>query len=112
MLTILGSLIRILLSAHRGGWELALENLALRHQLAVLKRRYPRPRLRKADRWFWVWLSRVWNNWREALVIVRPETVVSWHRRGFRLFWTCISLRRRSGRPGVRYPPRSGGLSE
>jgi len=81
--------------------ELALENLALRQQLVVMKRKCPRPRLRRVDRLFWVWLSRVWRNWRQAVVIVKPETVVNWHRRGFRLFWTWISRRRRSGRPGV-----------
>ena len=66
-----------------------------------MKRQCPRPRLRKADRFFWVWLSRIWPNWRKALLVVRPETVVSWHRKGFRLFWTWISRRKRSGRPGV-----------
>jgi len=81
--------------------EQALENLALRQQLVVMKRKCPRPRLRRVDRLFWVWLSRVWRNWRQAVVIVKPETVVNWHRRGFRLFWTWISRRRRSGRPGV-----------
>lgn len=101
MFTVLCSLIRILLSAHRGGLESALENLALRRQLAVLKRPRPRVRLRKADRYFWIWLSRVWRNWRDALVIVRPETVVAWHRKGFRLFWTWISRRKRRGRPEV-----------
>ena len=81
--------------------ELALENLALRQQLAVLKRRWPRPRLRNADRLFWVWLSRIWPKWRRALLLVRPETVVGWHRQGFRFFWTWISRRNQSGRPGA-----------
>jgi putative transposase len=81
--------------------ELALENLALRQQLAVLKRQCPRPRLRKVDRWFWVRLSRVWSKWRRPLLIVRPETVVGWSRRGFRLYWTWISKRGRAGRPPV-----------
>src|SRR5215470_16229594 len=67
--------------------DIALENLALRQQLTVIKRRCPRPRLRKADRWFWLGLSRTWKDWRRALIIVQPETVVSWHRQGFRLFW-------------------------
>ena len=71
--------------------EIALENLALRQQLTVLKRRCARPRLRRADRLFWLCLSRTWKNWRQALIIVRPETVVSWHRKGFRLFWTWVS---------------------
>src|SRR5215831_5935032 len=77
----------------------SLENLALRQQLTVLKRQYPRPRLRRVDRLFWVWLSTVWSPWRQALMIVHPETVVSWHRKGFRLYWTWIS--RRCGRPEV-----------
>ena len=81
--------------------ELTLENLALRQQLAVMKRQRPRPRLRATDRWFWVCLARFWPNWRKSLLLVRPETVISWHRRGFRLFWTWISRRRRSGRPGI-----------
>lgn len=66
-----------------------------------MKRQYPRPRLRTADRLFWAWLSRVWPNWRSALLLVRPETVLSWHRQGFRLFWAWISRRQRGGRPGV-----------
>ena len=81
--------------------ELALENLALRQQLGVMKRQCPRPRRRATDRWFCVWLLRTWPNWRKALLLVRPETVIGWHRRGFRLFWTWISRRRRSGRPGM-----------
>jgi len=79
--------------------ELTLENLALRQQLAVMKRQCPRPRLRGTDRWFWVWLLRAWPNWRKALLLVRPETVLGWHRRGFRFFWTWLSRRKRSGRP-------------
>ena len=79
--------------------ELALENLALRQQLAVMKRQCPRPRRRATDRWFCVWLLRTWPNWRKALLLVRPETVIGWHRRGFRLFWSWIARRKRSGRP-------------
>jgi hypothetical protein len=66
---------------------LQLEILALRHQLAVLERARPgRPRLTRADRVLWSWLSQVWRGGRGALVIVKPETVIAWHRRGFRLF--------------------------
>ena len=65
--------------------ELAAENLALRQQLAILEQTAKRPRLRKRDRIFWVWLSRLWAGWRTALVIVRPDTVVRWHRQGFKL---------------------------
>ena len=77
------------------------EILALRQQVAVLKRKRPRPSLRKADRVFWVILSCLWPGWRHALVIVRPETVIGWHREGFRLFWTWKSRRRKPGRPPV-----------
>ncbi len=66
--------------------ELAAENLALRQQLAALQRLSKRPRLKKRDRIFWAILSRVWSNWRSALLIVQPDTVVRWHRSGFKLF--------------------------
>src|SRR5260370_10945833 len=85
----------------RSRTALQLEVLALRHQLQVLERsRRQRLRLSRADRVLWVWLSRVWTEWRGALVIVKPETVIAWHRQGFRLFWTWKS-RRRAGRPTV-----------
>jgi len=66
-----------------------LENLALRQQLTVLRRSAPkRLKLRTADRIFWVWLRRVWGDWKSALMIVKAETVVAWRRKSFRLFWT------------------------
>jgi putative transposase len=65
---------------------LAAENLALRQQLAVLQVLAKRPRLRKRDRIFWVWLSWLWSDWRSSLMIVKPETVIRWHREGFRLY--------------------------
>jgi putative transposase len=80
--------------------ELALENLALRQQLAVLNRRHRRPKLRKLDRLFWVFLSRSWECWKQTLVIVKPETVVLWHRRRFASHSTQISRHGRPGRPG------------
>src|SRR6266446_10284027 len=80
---------------------LQLEILALRHQLHVLERsRARRLRLTRLDRLLWVWFSRVWCHWRKALVIVKPDTVIAWHRRGFRLLWTWKS-RHRFGRPTV-----------
>src|SRR5215813_10533441 len=94
-LPILVGTLRSFLRTHR---ELALENLALRQQLAVWKARQPRPRLTQTDRIFWVLLSRLWTGWRHSLHVVRPETVVRWHRQGFRRYWTWKS-RRRSGRP-------------
>ena len=77
------------------------EILALRHQLTVVHRsRRPRLRLSAVDRMLWVWLSHAWDRWRSALHLVKPATVITWHRRGFRLFWTWKS-RRRSGPPSV-----------
>jgi transposase InsO family protein len=79
--------------------ELAFENLALRQQVAVLKAKRSRPRLSIMDRAFWVALRRVWPKWTDALIIVEPETVVRWHRAGFKVFWRWKS--RRIGRPGT-----------
>src|ERR671930_1635716 len=81
--------------------ELALENLALRQQVAVWKARQPRPRLTEIDRIFWVLLSRLWTHWRHSLLVVRPGTVIGWHRQGFRRYWAWKSRHRR-GRPGIR----------
>ena len=64
--------------------DLAMENLALRQQLAVMKRSVKRAKLRRRDRLFWVLVSRFWGRWREAVLIVRPQTVVKWHRNGFK----------------------------
>jgi putative transposase len=82
----------------RSRGDIALEILALRHQVAVLKRKRPRPQLRPWDRLFWATLRRVWSRWAEVLVIVKPATVVGWHKAGFRLFWKWRS-RARGGRP-------------
>ncbi len=65
---------------------LTVDILALRHQLGVLQRSVKRPRLRQRDRILWVWPSRFWPNWRSVLVIVKPETVVRWHKQGFKLY--------------------------
>ena len=93
----LGTIVGTLRSALGSRRELALENLVLRQQLAVLKHRHPRPRLSDGDRLFWVFLSRMWSGWRESLHIVQPETVVRWHRQGFRYYWRWKSRGR--GRP-------------
>jgi putative transposase len=87
-------------SAVRTHRDLAVENLALRQQLAVWKARQPRPRLTEMDRLFWVLLSRRWTSWRRSLHLVRPKTVVGWHRQGFRRYWAWKS-RGRSGRPMI-----------
>src|SRR5215471_11200303 len=101
MMSVLISFLAMLGGLIRSRAALHFEVLALRHQLQVLERSRPRRlRLAKADRWFWAWLSRAWGEWRTAVVIVKPETVIAWHRQGFRLFWTWKS-RRRLGRPPV-----------
>jgi putative transposase len=82
--------------------QLRLENIALRQQLAVLRRSAPkRLKLKPADRIFWVWLRLLWYDWKSALMIVKAETVVAWHRKGFRLFWTWKIRRGKPGRPQV-----------
>ena len=78
---------------------LAAENLALRQQLAILEQRSKRPRLRKRDRIFWTWLARFSSDWRSVLMIVQAETVVRWHRQGFRLYWRWKSRAGKVGRP-------------
>ena len=74
---------------------LLLENLVLRQQLAGRKRKHPRPRLRAFDKIFWVSARRFWSGWKQALIVVSPETVVGWHRTGFKLYWRAISRARR-----------------
>jgi hypothetical protein len=94
LLTLLG----VVPSIFKTSAELRLESLALRHQLGVLRRSVPkRLKLMSADRILWVWLRRAWADWKSALLIVKPETVVAWHRKGFRLFW---SWKIRRGKPG------------
>jgi putative transposase len=97
MFPIVVALFGALLSALKPRASLVAENLALRQQLAVLRRTTPRPRLRPIDRAFWVLLSRVWSRWTDVLAIVQPATVIVWHRRGFARFWAWKS--RRAGRP-------------
>ena len=80
--------------------DTALEVLALRQQVAVLRRKRPRPMLNSLDRLFWTVLRKTWARWKDVLVIVKPETVIGWHRAGFRLYWRWRS-RRRGGRPKV-----------
>src|SRR3954470_5704157 len=84
-----------------GRHRLAMEAAALRQQLAVYKGKQPRPKLNRFDRLSWVVLRRIWANWSEALILVKPDRVVSWHRAGYRLFWTW-----RSRRAFLRYPSR------
>jgi transposase InsO family protein len=89
-------LLPFLLGGHR---QLALENLALCQQLAVYKRTAARPKLRTTDRLFWTGLAKVWTGWRQALVIVSPDTILRWQRRRFREYWARLSRRSPGGRP-------------
>src|SRR5271166_5944138 len=102
MLTFLTTLLVTVSSISRSRAALELENLALRHQIGVLQRSArKRPRLTPMDRLLRVWLSRIWSDWRAALAIVKPETVVAWHRKSFRLFCTSKIRRGQPGRPTV-----------
>ncbi|MEO5378998.1 MAG: integrase core domain-containing protein [Magnetococcus sp. DMHC-6] len=90
------------LDIFRSRFALQMEILALRHQIAVLQRTKPkRLNIHLLDRLLWVWLSHIWKGWRASLVIVKPETVIHWHREGFRLFWKWKSRKKRPGRPLV-----------
>jgi hypothetical protein len=100
MLTFLSALVSLLSFRLRSRTSLELELVALRHQVTVLRRQHPgRPQLFAADRLLWVWLYRTWPKVLDAMVLVKPATVIDWHRKGFRLYW-----RRRLhhlGRPGI-----------
>src|SRR5438034_5419156 len=85
----------------------ALENLALRQQLAVFKRTVKRPPLRLRDRLFWMLLANAWREWRTALFVVHPDTVVRWHRQWLRRRWIRCSRRTRPGRPSTNAALRS-----
>jgi len=100
VLNILRCLLLAGLTFFRSRRHLAVEILALRHQLGILKRSVKRPRLTNADRGLWVMLSRGWTSWSDPLVIVKPDTVIKWHRAGFRRYWTWRS-RSKGGRPAV-----------
>src|SRR5713101_7605860 len=90
--------LRLICSGHRG---VALENLALRQQLSVFRRTAKRPPLRHRDRLFWILLASAWRDWRTALIVVQPDTVVRWHRQWLRRRWTQLSTPTRPGRPST-----------
>jgi putative transposase len=91
-------LLRCLISGCQSRRLLLLENLALRQQLAVLRRQTRKPKLHQADRLLWLTLRRLWPDWQKGLLLFQPQTVIAWHRLGFRLFWRWKS-RARGGRP-------------
>ena len=91
MLRLLKLIFGLFVRSFRARRALLLENLGLRQQLAVLARRRPQPRFWNGDRFLWIVLHRLWSGWRKALILVQPDTVVRWHRAGFRLYWKWIS---------------------
>jgi putative transposase len=101
MLAALVVLLRTLGLLCRGHGAVALENVALRQQLSVLRRTVKRPHLRTSDRLFWVLLAKAWQDWRTAVIVVQPDTVVRWHRQWLRRRWTRCSTRSRQGRPST-----------
>ena len=98
MFVIVSALLSYLSCFFRPKRQLALEVLALRHQLIVLNRQTRRPSLGRWDRCLWVILKRAWPGWKTPLMIFQPETVIGWQRAGLRMFWRWKS-RSRSGRP-------------
>ena len=94
----IATFVHSLFKSHR---RLALENLALRQQLAMLKPSVKRPQVLPADRLFWILFSKYVDGWRTMLHALHPDTVVRWHREGFRRYWTWKSRRQRVGRPPV-----------
>jgi len=102
MLTILSAIVSLVSFRFRRRASLELEVLALRHQVAVLHRQRPgRAWLRRGDRLLWAWLYRAWPRCLKVMVLVKPATVVQWHRQGFRKYWRWRSSSRRVGRPEV-----------
>ena len=94
MFHVLGVLIAFCSQFFRSRRDLLLENVALRQQLSIIIRKQTRRRLTLPDKLFWIALSRFWSGWKRALLIVQPETVVRWHRAGFKLYWKWISRKR------------------
>ena len=102
MFAFLLGLFRLIWLLRSGHQAVVLENLALRQQLAVHKRKKRRPQLIRCDRWFWIALVGLWQGWRRALIVVHPDSVVRWQRQRFRRYWAEISNRpRKLGRPQI-----------
>ena len=100
VIEIISSFLVAIRAFFRSRSDTALEALALRQQLAVLKRKRPRPKLKALDRLFWMSLRHCWSRWTDVLTLVKPDTVIGWHRAGFRLNWRWRS-RPRGGRPKI-----------
>jgi len=101
MIKIIFWLYSVLISLCKTNSELAVENIALRQQLAIYKEKHKRPVINDVDRLFWVMLSQTWDRWKESLIFVQPETVIRWHRKGFKHYWKMKSRTGGTGRPGT-----------
>ena len=101
MQSVFSALIAYVVSHFRSYESLRLENMALRHQLAVYQHTVKRPKLRPADRFFWSCLSRLWSDWKEALAFVQPRTVIAWQKKRFRAYWRRLSQSGKLGRPAL-----------
>jgi putative transposase len=101
MLPVVRALLAYVLSMFHSREALRLENIALRHQVAVYQRTVHRPRLRPMNRLFWSWLSRLWTGWQEALAFAQPRTILAWQRQRFRDHWRRLSQRGKPGRPAI-----------
>src|SRR6516164_8793636 len=85
----------------RSRLDMQMELIALRHQIAVYKQSVPRPKLQPTDRLLWVWLSRLWPGWQDALALVQPRTVIAWQRQRCRAHWRRLSQQGKPGRPAI-----------
>jgi hypothetical protein len=101
MPSVFSALIAYVLSHFRSHESLRLENMALRHQLAVYQRTVKRSKLRPSDRLLWAWLSRLWSGWQQALEFVQPRTVLVWQKKRFRDYWRDLSQKSQPGRPTI-----------
>jgi hypothetical protein len=108
MLPVISTLLAFVAGLFRSPASLYLENLALRHQLAVYQQTVHRPRLHPTDRLFWAWLSRLWSAWQDVLAFVQPRTVIAWQRQRFRDHWRQLS---QQGTPGRRRCRAGSGMS-
>ena len=101
MRSVFAALTTYVASRFRSHESLRLENMALRHQLAVYQQSIKRPKLHASDRLFWAWLSRLWPGWQQALEFVQPRTVIAWQTKRFREYWRRVSRSGKPGRPSI-----------
>ena len=101
MRSVFSALLAYVVSRFRSHESLRLENMALRHQLAVYQQTVKRPKLSLSDRLLWVCLSRLWPGWQQALEFVQPRTVLAWQKKRFRDYWRRLSQSGKPGRPSI-----------